>query len=137
MHCAHSANEISRNEEIIMQDTKLYSAPKHNNKGRFIEACLLCLLKEEQSYGYSLMENLSDFGFVEDEVNISVIYRKLRSMEKNNLVISSWVESEQGPNQRIYKITKQGNKELYVWIEFLTERKKRIDLIVDKYNNIK
>ena len=49
-----------------MEDEKLYSAPKHNNKGRFIEACHLSLLKQEKSYGYSLMENLSEFGFIDE-----------------------------------------------------------------------
>ena len=114
-----------------------FCASKHNNKGRFIEACLLCLLKEEASYGYSLMENLSQFGFTEDEVNISIIYRNLRNMEKEKLVVSSWSESDQGPNKRIYEITDIGLGELDIWIEFLSDRKKRIDLIIDKYNLLK
>ncbi|MGO1368886.1 MAG: PadR family transcriptional regulator [Senegalia sp. (in: firmicutes)] len=110
---------------------------KHNRKGRFLEACLLCLLKEEKSYGYSLMEKLSDFGFMEDEVNISIIYRNLRAMEEGKLVSSSWSESEQGPNKRIYEITRKGIEELNSWIDFLSDRKKRITLIINKYETLK
>ncbi len=107
------------------------------NKGRFIEACLLCLLKENKSYGYSLMENLSNFGFEKDEVNISIIYRRLRGMEEENLVISSWSESDQGPQKRVYEITDEGIRELDNWIDFLTSRKKRITKIINKYNSLK
>lgn len=114
-----------------------FCGPKHNTKSRFIEACLLCLLKEEKSYGYSLMENLSQFGFTEDEVNISIIYRKLRTMEGENLVVSSWSESDYGPNKRIYKITNEGISELDDWVEFLCDRQKRITKIIDKYISLK
>lgn len=106
------------------------------NKGRFIEACLLCLLKEKKSYGYNLMENLSDFGFIDDEVNISIIYRRLRTMEEEKLVISSWSESDHGPKKRVYEITEQGIEELNNWIDFLENRKKRITKIIDKYNSL-
>lgn len=119
-----------------MADKDSFCKTKHN-KGRFIEACLLCLLKEKKSYGYSLLEDLSHFGFSEDEVNISIIYRNLRNMEKEKLVVSSWLESDQGPNKRIYEITDLGAKELDIWIDFLTDRKKRISLIIDKYNTLK
>lgn len=110
---------------------------KHSSKGRFVDASLLCLLKEKKSYGYSLMEDLSKFGFTEDEVNISIIYRKLRSMEKENLVVSSWSESDQGPNKRTYEITDKGRQELDDWIDFLKDRINRINLIIKKYESSK
>lgn len=113
-----------------------FCGSKQNSHGRFIEACLLCLLKEQASYGYSLMENLSDFGFIEDEVDISTIYRQLRTLEKQDLVTSSWVESDVGPKKRIYHITDLGAKKLDDWIIFLGERKKRITSIIDKYNTL-
>ena len=109
---------------------------KHNNKGRFLEACLLCLLAEEESYGYNLMENLSDFGFIEKEVDISTIYRTLRTMEKENLVTSLWLESDQGPKKRLYKVTDLGKEELHHWINFLGTRKNRIALIIEKYHSL-
>ncbi len=123
-------------EVFIIKSKDIFGDDKHNRAGRFIEACLLCLLKEKESYGYSLMERLNEFGFTEDNINISVIYRNLRNMESRNLVISSWEESEQGPNKRIYRITTEGIEELESWILLLKNRKKRITSIIDKYESI-
>jgi len=120
-----------------MKEKEIFCDGKHNKTGRFVEACLLCLLKEEKSYGYSLMEKLSQFGFTEDEINISIIYRKLRNIENDNLVVSSWIESDQGPNKRIYSITDKGEEALKNWISLLKDRKNRITSIIDKYDLIK
>ncbi|MFA5536416.1 MAG: PadR family transcriptional regulator [Bacillota bacterium] len=108
---------------------------KHHQKGRFIEACVLCLLREEPCYGYSLMEKLNLFGFDKNSVSISVIYRNLHDMERRGLVSSSWTASEQGPKKRIYAITPGGEKALDNWISLLQDRKKRIMAIIDKYQS--
>lgn len=110
---------------------------KHKNKGRFIEACLLSLLKENKSYGYNLLQDLADFGFVEGEINISIIYRNLKIMENEKLVVSTWQQSDEGPSKKVYEITEKGEEKLYNWIQFLNDRKKRINLIIKKYNSLK
>lgn len=120
-----------------MKEKVIFCDGKHNKTGRFIEACLLCLLKEEKSYGYNLMEKLSHFGFNEETINISIIYRNLRNMESDNLVISSWAESDQGPNKRMYSITPKGYEALENWIYLLKDRKSRITSIIDKYESLK
>ena len=121
-----------------MKDNKdMFCGPRHNKAGRFVEACLLCLLKEEKSYGYSLMEKLEHFDFDEDSINISIIYRRLRNMESENLVASTWAESDQGPKKRMYEITENGIVELDIWILLLKDRKKRITSIIDKYESMK
>lgn len=121
-----------------MKDNKdMFCGPRHNKAGRFVEACLLCLLKEEKSYGYNLMGRLMAFGFEEDSINISIIYRRLRSMEDEGLVISSWRESDQGPKKRMYEITEEGIIELDNWILLLKDRKQRITSIIDKYESMK
>lgn len=122
---------------VMGKSKNSFCGPRSNTKGRFLEACLLCLLGERESYGYSLMENLSEFGYIEDEVDISTIYRKLKAMEKENLVTSFWTKSEQGPKKRVYTITDLGKEKLDHWITFLKERKKRITLITNKYKTLK
>jgi len=108
----------------------------HNRTG-LLEACLLILLKENKSYGYNLMSELHQFGFDEKSLNISVIYRNLRSMEKRNLIVSSWAESDQGPRKRVYEITADGEQDLKNWIWMLKGRRDQITSIIDKYNDIK
>lgn len=109
----------------------------HKKPDRFIEACLLCLLKEGESHGYSLIEKLGYFGIDKDTINMSVIYRNLRSMESRSLIASSWAESEQGPNKRMYSITETGKEALENWILLLKQRKERIISIIEKYENLK
>ena len=137
MHSEYSHCAYSEERDGFMNKKDLQCDNKHNKTGRFIEACLLCLLKEEKAYGYSLMERLSDFGFKDDTVNMSVIYRNLKNMEKNDLIVSSWEESEQGPDRRIYSITPKGDDELDSWIVLLKDRKQRITSIISKYEEMK
>lgn len=101
--------------------------------GRFVEACLLCLLREGETHGYNLMEKLIHYGFVDKDINISIIYRALRNMETELLVTSTWQESDQGPNKRLYSITAQGLKELDNWIVLIKKRRKSIDSIISMY----
>lgn len=110
---------------------------KHNKSGRFLEAALLCLLKEEASYGYNILEKLNDFGFYKDSPNLSTLYRQLNKMEDDSMVSSFWIESSEGPDKKIYKITDKGSKELDNWIKLLKDRQVRIQSIIKKYESAK
>lgn len=128
-------NLKNRGEGMAKGDLE-FCSEQHNKSGRFIEACLLLLLKEESSYGYNLMERLSEFNFLENSVNISMIYRNLRSMEKRTLVKSSWIEGDQGPKKRIYELTSQGEIELEKWMDVLKFRKTQLQLIIEKHEKV-
>ncbi len=119
------------------KENDFFCKNKYNNKGRFIEACLLCLLKEKKDYGYGLVERLKDFNFDQNSINMSIIYRNLNNMEDENLVLSSWEKSEEGPDRKIYKITYKGEEALDKWILLIKDRKKRIESIICKYENLK
>lgn len=104
-----------------------------NNKGRFLEACILTSLQEEETYGYSLLDNLIECELLHESTNISIIYRALRSMEKSGLVKSKWVESDQGPRKRLYEITSKGKEELDSLIQILKHRRRCIDQVINNY----
>ncbi len=112
----------------------IFCSNNKNATGRFIEAALLTLLNEEASYGYGLMESLENLGFDRDSVNSSIIYRNLRSMEKRELISSTWQESSQGPKKRTYEITPLGQEALAHWIELLNHRRKRLTAIINYYD---
>lgn len=116
--------------------TDFLNLDKHHRSGRFIEACILCLLRKAPCHGYCLMEKLEVFGFHKNSLNISVLYRNLHDMEENGLVNSSWVESTQGPKKRTYAITDKGKLALDSWISVLKNRKERISTIIDKYHSV-
>ncbi len=105
---------------------------------RFMEVCLLYLLcnGKTECHGYSLAEELKNFGFTDDELNISTLYRTLRHMEQNDWVISHWESGGQGPNRRVYSITAQGRRALDEWIDVLQKRRERIDKLLCAYASL-
>lgn len=107
---------------------------------RFMEVCLLVLLYDKQSekqcHGYSLAERLKDFGFTDEELNISTLYRTLRQMEQNGWVKSHWESGGQGPQRRVYSITAQGRDALDEWVKVLQKRRDRIGRLLDAYSQL-
>lgn len=103
---------------------------------RFLEVCLLVLLSKEQGHGYSLLDQTTRFGFSQEEVNGSTLYRTLRKMENDEWVSSLWEAGLQGPKRRIYCITDNGRKELEDWIVILKSRKERIEKLIINYEEI-
>ena len=66
----------------------LFCNGKPHHMERFLEVCLLLLLYDEIGYGSGLVEQLASFGFSDDDLNVSTLYRTLRKMEKEGLVTS-------------------------------------------------
>ncbi len=106
---------------------------KYQKMEKILEICLLLLLFDQKGYGYGLIEQLSDFGFTGDELNIGSLYRSLRKLEDQALVSSVWEEASGGPKRRVYTITGQGKEELHNWMALLKERKARIELLIETY----
>ena len=102
----------------------------------FLQSCLLVLLHREPGYGYSLMEDLQEFGFHSEQMDISIIYRALRDLQANNLVSDSWDNSNLGPQRRVYTITPQGEEILTEWIGNLRQRRKEIEALEAAYDAV-
>lgn len=102
---------------------------------RFMEVCLLVLLYDEHSecHGYCLAEKLKSFGFTEQELNISTLYRTLRHMEQSEWVRSRWESGGPGPKRRVYSITPLGRQALGEWAKVLRVRRERIGKLLDAY----
>ena len=102
---------------------------------RFMEVCLLFLLSGEDKacHGYCLADQLTRFGFANEELNISTLYRTLRHMEHNEWVHSLWESGGQGPQRRVYSITPLGRDALDNWVTELQKRRERIGLLLDAY----
>jgi PadR family transcriptional regulator PadR len=119
----------------VAEERSLFCNRKPHRMERFMEVCLLLLLYEEAGHGYGFIEQLSYFGFSEEQLNVGTLYRTLRKMEKEGSVISVWEEGGQGPKKRVYKITDNGKRELGNWIQFLKDRKARIDKLIKRYES--
>lgn len=77
----------------------------------FLRPCILLLLKESPAHGYDLLERARALGFTRSDPG--GLYRALRTLEDDELVRSAWEASTQGPDRRIYHITRSGAEELH------------------------
>jgi DNA-binding PadR family transcriptional regulator len=102
---------------------------------KFLKICLLTLLYDQKAHGYFLIEELESYGFRKDELSISTLYRNLRKMEAEKLVLSSWKKGEGGPRKRVYTITDEGKKSLEEYINFLKFRKSLMDKLINTYES--
>lgn len=121
----------------VEKNQDLFCSGKSHKMERFLEVCLLLLLYDEAGYGYGLIEQLEYFGFSQEDLNVSTLYRTLRKMEKENLVLSSWEEGGPGPKRRVYEITDEGRENLDQWIRILEIRKARIERLIGRYEEKK
>jgi PadR family transcriptional regulator PadR len=98
-----------------------------------LESALLLLLHREPAHGYTLMEQLGEFGL--EGIDPSAIYRALRDMESRQWVSSTWDEEQsQGPARRVYRITESGDEVLAAWAQDLDETRKMIDRLLKAYH---
>ena len=100
---------------------------------RFVEPCLLLLLHRGDSHGYDLLERLKEFGFADDTVDSSVVYRYLRAMEDRGFVTSTWDTEGGGPSRRVYQLTPEGDQYLAWWINGLRETRSILDRFLLAY----
>lgn len=102
---------------------------------RFLEPCLLLLLHCDEIHGYELLGSLNPFGFTENPVDLSTVYRLLRSFEDEGLVISRWDTSNSGPARRLYRLTEEGDLCLAWWVEQLRETDRVLHSFLDTYHS--
>ncbi len=99
----------------------------------FLQPCLLTLLRRGPAHGYSLLSGLTDFGFEVERMDPSVVYRMLREMESQGLVVSSWDADSLGPQRRVYRLTAAGEETLRDWIADLRRTRAEIDALLQAY----
>ncbi len=103
----------------------------------FLESCILVLLHQSPSYGYALMENLRQFGFQVEQMDISILYRALHDLEETGLVIGNWSDESLGPQRRIYSITAEGKSVLAQWMRDLHQRRLEIEALEAAYLSVR
>jgi poly-beta-hydroxybutyrate-responsive repressor len=91
------------------------------------------VLKEKDSYGYELIEKISEFRFHDSPPDVGAIYKNLRNMEKEGLVKSKWDTKGSGPAKRIYRIIPHGEEILHGWAITMRKRKEAFDQFLKHY----
>ena len=92
------------------------------------------LLHCNEAHGYELLEGLKQFGFEQNPVDSSTVYRMLRDLEKRGLVTSRWDTGGAGPARRLYRLTEEGDHYLAWWVDDLRETDRVLRHFLQRYD---
>jgi PadR family transcriptional regulator PadR len=111
--------------------------PGSKRAERYIQSSILMALKMRSSYGYELIKEISQFGFVEGQAPPGMIYRHLRDLEENGLVSSEWQTEGAGPAKRVYHLTAEGSEVLDFWIVYMKNQVEKLLKFIEIYQEDK
>jgi len=97
----------------------------------FLRPCLLLLLREQPGHGYDILERLQTLGLSGDDPG--GLYRALRTLERDGLVRSGWEPSQNGPDRRIYQLTRAGMEELHRHAKALVHGRDAVGVFLSRY----
>lgn len=100
---------------------------------RYMQPSILMALLGGESYGYELSQRIGEYGFLRGDVPPGMIYRHLRQMEDERLVISRWEAQGTGPARRVYAITEEGREVLDAWIGYMERQARVLSAFVSRY----
>jgi PadR family transcriptional regulator, regulatory protein PadR len=123
----------------VLKTSKKSDHPGSKKSERYIQSSILMALKIRASYGYELIKEISQFGFVEGQAPPGMIYRHLRDLEENGLVSSEWQTEGAGPAKRVYQLTPEGSEVLDFWIAYMKNQVDKLLNFIEIYqkNNVK
>jgi DNA-binding PadR family transcriptional regulator len=98
---------------------------------RFAEPALLVLLAERPTHGYELLERLPGL-LGSERVDVGNLYRFLRALEDDGIVVSEWSADLPGPAKRTYELTDEGRALLESWKAALAELRGGLDDFLTK-----
>jgi PadR family transcriptional regulator, regulatory protein PadR len=82
-----------------------------------LDAWLLLLLRDGESYGRALVGRLRDGG---TSIESHHAYRRLRALDLDGAIKSRWTASDAGPRRRSYRLAPQGRRRLAELTESIT-----------------
>ena len=95
---------------------------------------LLLMLKHWNAHGYELMQKLMFFGFA--PIDQATLYRTLRQLEKDGLVVSHWETAVKGPAKRLYALTEAGELFLKSCASTMEQYRKMLDQFFRLYTGV-
>lgn len=92
-----------------------------------LRASLLLVIREAPAHGYDLPALLTPLGL--GGVDRGFVYRTLRVMEADGLVLSAWDPSPAGPARRTYRLTPAGDE----WLASATASLRDADCLLGRW----
>ncbi len=110
---------------------------KGSNLDKMIQPAILAVLVKEELHGYKIIQRIAQTAmFNGNKPDPTGVYRHLKTMESNGLIISSWDTNNSGPAKRIFKITEDGYQCLCTWISTLEDYKNTINTFLNEVKSV-
>ena len=74
---------------------------------------ILGILQEGTSYGYKIIQRVKEISNGQIEWSDGMLYPVLHRLEKEKLIASKWMQSDEGRHRKYYAITKSGKAALH------------------------
>ncbi|WP_242831082.1 PadR family transcriptional regulator [Desulfosporosinus meridiei] len=100
---------------------------------KMLVPALLNFLAHKPAHGYELIQKINESGFSEIEADPATIYRNLRRMEDDGLVLSQWETAHTGPARRSYQLSPEGQQALEYCVQLITEKVIKMQSFLDQY----
>ena len=99
---------------------------------KLIQPALLVVLAQGPLHGYELAKRIGEIpGFLDEQPDISGIYRLLKSLESRGMVISDWETAKGERAKRIFTLTDNGRRCLENWHETLSRHCMAINALLN------
>ena len=96
--------------------------------GRLLRPAIMAVLRDEPVHGYLVAQRLGQMSAFRDQPPDSAgLYRLLKAMETEGLVVSSWDLADSGPARRRFELTADGRACLARWVRTLRDYRAAID----------
>jgi PadR family transcriptional regulator len=99
---------------------------------RFLEPTLLLLLAETPAHGYELVDRVAEL-VPGERPELGGLYRVLRALEEDGLVVSEWDAAAPGPAKRRYELTPAGDELLRAWAKALKATQVVVDAFIQRF----
>ncbi|MGH8916311.1 MAG: PadR family transcriptional regulator [Acidimicrobiia bacterium] len=94
-----------------------------------LDMCLLSLISEEPSYGYEMVSKLRERGL--ELASEGSIYPLLSRLQKQAMIESYLVQSNEGPARKYYRITSRGQHALEQWRHDWAEFRESVNAVLN------
>lgn len=100
-------------------------------QGALIEPLVLAALARSATHGYDLARTIEEMTEGQVSADAGGMYRVLRRLEAEGMVVSQWTGGESGPQRREYRLTEAGCALLAHWLEHLEQRRRTLDVLIE------
>jgi DNA-binding PadR family transcriptional regulator len=98
---------------------------------RLLRPAILGILAKQPLHGYLILQRLEQMPMFKDpSPDTTGVYRTLKAMEDEGLLISKWNTAGNGPARRIFEITVDGKVCLKRWNKTLKRYQKDVDTLL-------